>query len=247
MALSDQGSTLFRKSTPLRKSPNSIRKRFNSSTRSRQRTSTWTRTLTLWSGRQAPWKERCKRSLQCSLKWDRLTNTPAVSVEICDDGSVAIQSEVPNGQYRLVVWEQTISGSTDDGVQSRAALRTSYSGWKDESCVSTRQNETHWTMPGHARRSVWRLSRIPGEKDPENGRVRVSAKKQNKGLWKRILCTKSRLHDQFSHQKIHSKEVRSARKGSKASSHVQISCARSTHEGEGYLQTVTSKSPDLVV
>ena len=124
---------------------------------------------------------------------------------------------------------------------------TSYSGWKDESSVSTRQNETHWTMPGHARRSVWRLSMILGEKDPENGRVRVSANKQNKGLWKSMLCTKSRLHDQFSRQNIHSKEVRSARKGSKASSHVQISCARSTHEGEGYLQTVTSKSTDPVV
>ena len=52
-----------------------------------------------------------------------MTNTPAVSVENCDDGWVTIQSEVPNGQYRLVLREQTISGSTDDGVQSRAALR----------------------------------------------------------------------------------------------------------------------------
>ena len=124
---------------------------------------------------------------------------------------------------------------------------TNYSGWKYESCVSTRQNETHWAMPGHARHSVWRLSRIPGENDPENGRVRVSAKKQNNGLWKRMPCTKARLHDQYTRQKIHSKEGRSARKGSKASSHVQISCARSTHEDEGYLQTVTSKSTDLVV
>ena len=124
---------------------------------------------------------------------------------------------------------------------------TSYSGWKDDSCVSTRQNETHWTMPGHARCSVWRLSRIPVEKDPENGRVTVSAKNQNNGLWKRMPCTKSRLHDQYTRQQIHSKEVRSARKGSKASGHVQISCTRSTHEDEGYLQTVTSKSTDPVV
>ena len=105
---------------------------------------------------------------------------------------------------------------------------TSYSGWKDDFCVSTRQNETQWTVPGHARRSVWRLSRIPGDLDPENGQVRVSAKKQNNGLWKRMPCTKSRLHDQFSRQKIHSKEVKSARKGSKACSHVQISCAAHT-------------------
>ena len=124
---------------------------------------------------------------------------------------------------------------------------TSYSGWKDDSCVSTGQNETHWTMPRHARCSVWRLSRIPGEKDQENGRVRVSAKKQSKGLWKRMPCTKSRLHHQCTRQKIRRKEVRSARKGSKASSQVQISCARSTHEDEGHLQTVTSKSTDPVV
>ena len=113
--------------------------------------------------------------------------------------------------------------------------------------VSARDNETHWTMLGHARRSVWRLSRILGEKDPENGRGRVSAEKQNNGLWKRMPRTKSRLHDQYTRQKVHSKEVRSARKGSNASSHVQISCARSTHEDEGHLQTVTSKSTDPVV
>ena len=86
-----------------------------------------------------------------------------------------------------------------------------------------------------------------GDKDPENGQVRVSAKKQNNGLWKRMPCTKSRLHHQLSRQKIHSKEVKSVRKGSTACSHVQISCARSTHEDEGYLQTVTSNSTDLVV
>ena len=68
---------------------------------------------------------------------------------------------------------------------------TNYSGWKGDSCVSTRQNGAHWTMRGHARRSVWRVSRILGEKDPENGLVRVSSKKQNNGLWKRMPCTKS--------------------------------------------------------
>ena len=78
----------------------------------------------------------------------------------------------------------------------------------------------------------------------ESGSVR---RNKNNGLWKRLLCTKSRPHDQYIRQKIHSKEVRSARKGSKASSHVQISCARSTREDEGYLQTVTSKSTDPVV
>ena len=62
----------------------------------------------------------------------------------------------------------------------------------------------------------------------------VSAKKHFNGLWRRMPCTMSRLHDQYTRQKIH-------RKGSKASSHVQVSCARSTHEDEGYLQTVTSK------
>ena len=51
-------------------------------------------------------------------------------------------------------------------------------------------------MPGHARRSVWRLFRILGEKDPENGRVRVSAKKQNNGLCKRI---KGKYFVTFSH------------------------------------------------
>ena len=121
---------------------------------------------------------------------------------------------------------------------------TSYSGWKDDSCVSTRQNETHWTMSGHARRSVWRVFRIPGEK---RMRVRVSAKKQTNRLLKRMPCTKSRLHDQHTRPKFHNKEVRSARKGSNASSHVQISCARSRHEDEGYLQTVTSESTDPVV
>ena len=58
---------------------------------------------------------------------------------------------------------------------------------------------------------------------------------------------KSGLHGQYTRQKIHSKEVRSAGKGSKASSQIQISCARSTHEDEGYLQTVTSNSTDPVV
>ena len=174
-----------------------------------------------------------------------MTNTPAVSVENCDDGWVTIQSEVPNEQYRLALW--AFGDQQTTMFKAGQLFGTSCGGWKDDSCVSTRQNETHWTMPGHARRSVWRLSRLPGEKDPENGRATVSAKKQNNGLWKRMPCTKSRLHDQFSRQKIHSKEVRSARNDSKASSHVQISCARSTHEDEGYLQTVTSKRTDLVV
>ena len=89
--------------------------------------------------------------------------------------------------------------------------------------------------------------KIPGEKDPENGRVRVNAKKHTNGLWKRMSCTKSSLHDQHTRQKIHSKEGKSARKSSKASGHVQISSARNTHEDEGYLQTVTSKSTDPVV
>ena len=83
---------------------------------------------------------------------------------------------------------------------------TSCSGWKDVSCVSTRENETHWTLPGHARRSVWRVFRILGEKDPENGRVRVSAKKHNNKLWKRMPCAKSTLHDWHTRQKIHCKE-----------------------------------------
>ena len=50
----------------------------------------------------------------------------------------------------------------------------------------------------------------------ESGSVR---RNKNNGLWKRMPCTKSRLHDQFSRQKVHSKEVRSARKGSKAVAH----------------------------
>ena len=119
---------------------------------------------------------------------------------------------------------------------------TSHSDWKDDSCVSTRQIETRWTMPGQARHPGYLARRI--QRMDES---RVSAKKHNNGLWKRMPCTKSRLHDQKTRQKIHSKDVRSVRKGSKASSHVPSSCERSTHEDEGYLQTATSKSTDPVV
>ena len=116
---------------------------------------------------------------------------------------------------------------------------TSFSDWKDESCASTRQNETHWTIgdsPGVLERKIQKMD--------ESGSVR-----RNKTTGSGREC---RARSQGYTISIHVKRSTARksgqqRKGGKASSHAQTSCARSTHEDEGYLQTATSKSADPVV
>ena len=84
--------------------------------------------------------------------------------------------------------------------------------------------------PGYLARRIQRMS--------ESGSMR-----RNKTTGSGREC---RVRSQGYTISIHDKRS-TARKGSKAGSHVQISCARSPREDEGYLQIVTNKSTDPVV
>ena len=96
-----------------------------------------------------------------------MTNTPAVSVENCDDGWVTIHSEVRNGEYRPVLWEQ-ISG------RRRCSKQGSYTGQatvvgkmifvsaRDKMKRCGRCRDMHDVQCGDSPGYL-------GDKDPENG------------------------------------------------------------------------------
>ena len=81
-----------------------------------------------------------------------------------------------------------------------------------------------------------RLSRILREKDPENGRVRVSAKKLKNELWKRMPCTKSRLHDHSIHVKRSTarKSCQPGQAGKRAVMFKSVAHAASTRDKQKY-------------
>ena len=67
--------------------------------------------------------------------------------------------------------------------------------------------------------------------------IRVSAKTQNNRRWKRMPCTRSGLHDQHTRQRPAARKSGQPGKAAKRAVHIQTSCARSTHEDDGYLLT----------
>ena len=146
------------------------------------------------------------------------------------------------GQHRPVLWEHTISGSTDDGVQSRASCTGQAPAVGKMILVSARDKmkrtgrcrNMHDAQCGDS--SGYLARRI--QRMDESGSVR---RNKTTGSGRECRVQSQGYTISLRVKKIHSKEVRSARKGTTANSHVQISCARSTREDEGHLQIVTSK------
>ena len=64
--------------------------------------------------------------------------------------------------------------------------------------------------------------------------IRVSAKTQNN---RRMPCTRSGLHDQHTRQRPAARKSGQSGKAAKRAVHIQTSCARSSHEDDGYLLT----------
>ena len=64
--------------------------------------------------------------------------------------------------------------------------------------------------------------------------IRVSAKTQNN---RKMPCTRSWVHDQHTRQRPAARKSGQPGKAAKRAVHIQTSCARSTHEDDGYLIT----------
>ena len=139
-----------------------------------------------------------------------MTNTPAVSVENCDDVWVTIQSTQCTIQTCIV-------GADHFGVNRRR-------------CSKQGRSTGQATMVGKmvlasARDKMKRTGRCGDMHDVQCGGSPGYLARRNKTTGSGRAC----------------------RVRSQGYTIRKISCARSTHEDEGYLQIVTSKSTDLVV
>ena len=137
-------------------------------------------------------------------------------------------------------------GADHFGVNRRRCSKQGSSTGRVTVVVSTRQNETQWTVPGHARRSVWRLSRIPWRQ----GSREWTSQGQCEETKQRALEENAVYEVKVTRSVFTSKDPQQGSEVSQERQQSVQSCSnqlRSTHEDEGYLQTVTSKSTDPVV